>query len=117
MNPRRPRFQGRPGGYGRPRQQRRGNAPPIFLGEPSPSLGKINAMNMAKLEAKIASIDQEVARLTQRLEKLKQYHTPPQAKMKAIAELLDRLGALRKAAADRLAGKAQRKAAREQRGR
>ncbi len=116
MNPRRPRFQGRrPGGYGRPRQ-RRGTAPPIFMGEPSPSLGKINAMNMAKLEAKIASIDQEMDRLSQRLEKLKTYHTPPQAKMKAIAELLERLGALRKAAAERLAGKAQRKAAREQRG-
>jgi predicted component of type VI protein secretion system len=114
MNPRRPRFSARPGQF---RKQARGKTPPMLMGEPSPSLAKISAMNMAKLEAKIADIDREQAQLAARLEKLKAYHTPPEAKIKAISDLQVRLDALRQAAANRLAGKAERKAAREQRGR
>lgn len=84
------------------------------MGEPSPSLGKINQMNMVGLEAKIASLNEEQQRLGARLEHLQAQDPAPEEKIKALIELMGRLKALAVAAAERLAGKAERKAAREQ---
>ena len=93
---------------------RGGPKPPMLLGEPSPSLAKINTMNMAKLEAKIASLNEEQQRMTTRLEKLKAVDPPPADKIASLTDLLARLEALKDAAQTRLEGKQQRKAAREQ---
>lgn len=89
----------------------------MLLGEPSPSLAKINTMNMAKLEVKIAQLKEEQRLLNEKLGRLRQVDPLPAEKIKAGEELLVRLEALEKAAAERLAGKAERKAEREQRGR
>ena len=113
MNPRRFRSNrpggGRPG-HGRPR--RGGPTPdaPMLLGEPSPSLAKINKMNMAKLEEKIASLKVEQKSISNRLAELNAKDPPPAEKIKLAGEQLARLEALEAAASDRLAGKQERKA-------
>lgn len=86
----------------------------MLMGEPSPSLAKINTMNMAKLTEKIASIEEEEARVGAKLKRLQAVDPLPERKIKAVSELLERLDVLKKLAAERLAGKAERKAAREQ---
>ncbi len=88
----------------------------MLLGEPSPSLAKINTMNMAKLTEKIAQLEEEQTRVGAKLSRLEVVEPRPDEKIKAVKELLERLAALKEAAEKRLAGKAERKAAREQRG-
>tara|TARA_R110002111_G_scaffold14050_8_gene38779 strand:- start:238 stop:633 length:396 start_codon:yes stop_codon:yes gene_type:complete len=101
---------------GRGGRGRRGGKeePPMLLGEPSPSLAKINTMNMAKLTEKIAQLEEEEARVGAKLKRLEAVDPLPEVKIAAVKDLLARLDALKKAAAERLAGKAERKAAREQ---
>ena len=90
----------------------------MLLGEPSPSLAKINAMNMEKLAAKIASLQEEQQRMQAKLDRLlARDPAAPEEKITQAKETLTRLKALEDAAAKRLAGKAERKAMREQRGR
>lgn len=89
----------------------------MLLGEPSPSLAKINGMNMEKLTAKIASLKDERERMNAKLEKLLVRDPAPAEKIEQAKATLVRLEALEAAAAERLAGKAERKAQREQRGR
>jgi hypothetical protein len=90
----------------------------VLLGEPSPSLAKINAMNMEKLAAKIVSLRDEQVRMKAKLEKLEARDpAAPAEKIEQAKATLTRLSALEKAATERLAGKAERKAAREQRSR
>ncbi len=96
---------------------RRGQQLPMLLGEPSPSLAKINTMNMAKLEEKIASLKVEQERMAAKLASLEARDPQPEDKIKAAKDLLERLAALETAAAERLAGKAERKANYEQRNR
>lgn len=111
----RPYRSNRPQRGGPPRGRRGGKEePPILMGEPSPSLAKINTMNMAKLTEKIAMLEEEEARVGAKLKRLQAVDPLPEVKIKAVTELLARLDALKKAAAERLAGKAERKAAREQ---
>jgi hypothetical protein len=87
----------------------------MLLGEPSPSLAKINGMNMEKLAAKIASLREEQGRMKSKLEKLLQRDPPaPAEKVELAQDTLARLAALEKAATERLVGKAERKKAREQ---
>lgn len=88
----------------------------MLLGEPSPGLAKINLMNTAKLQAKIASLEAEHALLETKLEHLRVLDPLPTEKIQAIELLQQRLIALRDAAATRLKGKLERKAAREERG-
>lgn len=90
----------------------------MLLGEPSPSLAKINGMNMEKLAAKIASLREEQARMAAKLERLEARDPATPAEQIEMAKAtLVRLKALEDAAAERLAGKAERKALREQRSR
>ncbi|MEM6854399.1 MAG: hypothetical protein AAF593_08320 [Planctomycetota bacterium] len=108
------------GGGGRPRRGGGGKPAdlPMLLGEPSPSLAKINAMNMEKLAAKIASLQEEQQRMQAKLDRLlARDPAAPEEKITQAKETLVRLKALEDAAAKRLAGKAERKAMREQRGR
>ncbi len=102
-----PRGRGGPGG-------RKPPPPPILLGEPSPSLAKINTMNMARLTEKIAQIVEEQTRVGAKLSRLEAVDPLPEEKIKELKDLLARLAALKEAAETRLAGKAERKAAREQ---
>ncbi|MEM8781321.1 MAG: hypothetical protein AAGE65_00575 [Planctomycetota bacterium] len=93
----------------------RGQKPdlPMLLGEPSPSLAKINAMNMAKLTEKIAALAADRVHLVNKAKKL---HAAGEAKteqLKQTLDLIERLDALKAAAEKRLAGKAERKALRE----
>jgi len=101
----------RPGGGGKPADL------PMLLGEPSPALAKINTMNMEKLTAKIASLQDEQTRMAAKLERLlARDPAAPAEKITQAQETLVRLKAIEDAAAERLAGKAERKAQREQRG-
>ncbi len=86
----------------------------MLLGEPSPSLAKINEMNMAKLEEKIAQLDVELERVAGKLERMKRNEPPPEDKIKSVGELLVRLNALKAYAVKRLEGKAERKKAWEE---
>ncbi len=88
--------------------------PPILLGEPSPSLAKINAMNMVKLVAKIEQLVNEQTALSKRIERLEALDQRPEEQIARTGEQLDRLKVLEKAARDRLGEKAKRKAAWEQ---
>lgn len=133
MNPRRPnsnrpggrRFGGGGssrggGGYGggRPSRGAKPDDLPVLLGEPSPSLAKINSMNMEKLAAKIVSLKEEQTRMAAKLERLlARDPAAPEDKVTQAKETLVRLKALEDAATTRLTGKAERKAMREQRGR
>ncbi len=85
----------------------------MLLGEPSPSLAKINEMNMVKLEAKIASLAADRVHLVAKAEKLKAADPPKPDKLRDTEKLIERLDALKAAAEERLKGKAERKALRE----
>jgi chromosome segregation ATPase len=87
----------------------------MLLGEPSPSLAKIAAMNTAKLEEKITSLNLELERVTAKLSRLQGQDDPPLEKVKTVTELITRLTALKKVATKRLAEKKERKAAWEAR--
>lgn len=87
----------------------------MLLGEPSPSLAKINGMNIAQLTAKLASLDEELARVTAKLGRLEGQDVKPEEKIKVVTDLIARLKALKIITEKRLAEKAQRKAAYEAR--
>lgn len=75
-------------------------------------------MNMEKLTAKIASLQEEQTRMNAKLERLlARDPAAPADQIEQAKATLVRLKALEDAAATRLAGKAERKAQREQRGR
>ena len=74
-------------------------------------------MNMAKLQEKIASLQDEQRRMHAKLEKLVTRDPQPADKIEQAKATLARLKALEEAAANRLNGKQERKALREQQGR
>ena len=86
---------------------------PMLLGEPSPSLAKINAMNMAKLAEKIEALKADRVHLVAKAKKLHAAEPRDEAKLKMTLDLIERLDALKAAAETRLAGKAERKKLRE----
>jgi len=89
----------------------------MLLGEPSPALAQINGMNMAKLELKISSLKSERLPLEKKLERLEAIDPPPTERIEKAKLLITRLKTLEDLAKERLDGKAQRKALREQSGR
>tara|TARA_Y100000588_G_scaffold85372_1_gene90525 strand:+ start:2283 stop:2729 length:447 start_codon:yes stop_codon:yes gene_type:complete len=88
--------------------------PPLLLGEPSPSLAKINTMNMVKLEAKIAELVTEQTALNKRIARLEALDQRPDEQLERTGQQLERLKVLEKAARERLAGKSERRAIWEQ---
>ena len=82
----------------------------MLLGEPSPGLAKINAMNIVKLEAKILQLVEEQKRVGSRIEKLLAREPAPTEHIERNRQQLVRLQALEKAARDRLKEKNRRKA-------
>lgn len=107
-------FRGGGGGRGRG-GGRGGDKPdlPMLLGEPSPSLAKINAMNMAKLTEKIEGLKADRVHLVNKAKKLHAAGEEKEQQLKQTLDLIERLDALKAAAEKRLAGKAERKALRE----
>lgn len=81
----------------------------MLLGEPSPSLQKINMMTIVKLEEKISQLDVELERITAKLERMKKNEPPPEEKIKTVAELIKRLIVLKELANKRLGEKRERK--------
>ena len=102
-------YSARRGGGRRPQGQK--EEPPMLLGEPSPSLAKINAMNMVKLESKIAQLIIEQKLVSERLEKLKARDPQPEEQIARTRYQLDRLAVLETATRQRLSDKEKRKAA------
>ena len=106
-------FGGRGGDRGRGRGRGRGKKLPILMGEPSPSLAKINRMNTEQLQAKIVSLSKEQELVAARIMRLRAVHPVPEEKIDQLKTLLHRLEALKKIAEERLDGKNERSARRE----
>ncbi|MAE61782.1 MAG: hypothetical protein CMJ49_10565 [Planctomycetaceae bacterium] len=81
----------------------------MFLGMPSPSLARIQKMNMADLAARIERLTNEVANVEEKVKRLQQVDPRPDAKITELGALIKRLAALRNAAKDQLEMKVERK--------
>ena len=81
---------------------------PILMGEPSPSLAKINRMNMQQLAERIKALETESAHLSAKIERLSQVEPRDDEKIAALTEQKARLAALADVARKRLSGKAER---------
>jgi hypothetical protein len=86
---------------------------PMLMGEESPSLGKMNRMNAAQLNAHIERLTQEAARLALKITNLKNHKPCPEEKLAQLTAYHQRLQALEKAARGRLAGKIDRRQERQ----
>jgi len=98
----------RSGGGGR-RPEDHKAADPMLMGEPSPSLAKINTMNIVKLEAKISQLITEKKLISQRLKNLEARDPQPEDQIKRTRYQLERLDVLEAAARQRLSDKEKRK--------
>ena len=76
---------------------------------PSPSLSSIKKMNMADLARRIDRLTDEIARVDQKVERLKKMHDSPLKKIEELGSASERLTVLRQAARDQLAMKEERK--------
>ena len=103
-------YSARRGGGGR-RSQGRAEQPPMLKGEPSPSLAKINTMNIVKLEEKITQLITEQKLVSERLEKLESRDPQPEDQIKRTRDQLERRAELEAVARQRLSEKEKRKAA------
>ena len=103
-------YSARRGGGGR-RSQGRAEQPPMLKGEPSPSLAKINTMNIVKLEEKITQLITEQKLVSERIEKLESRDPQPEDQIKRTRDQLERLAELEAVARQRLSEKEKRKAA------
>ncbi|MCC6581609.1 MAG: hypothetical protein IT440_14345 [Phycisphaeraceae bacterium] len=81
---------------------------PILMGQPSPSLAKINKMNMEELKERIASLETEKGHLSHKVEQLSQKEPRDEVKITELKALMSRLGALVNVAKERLEGKVER---------
>ena len=109
------------GGGPRGRGGPRGKAAelPVLMGEPSPSLAKINKMSLSKLSEKIDQLKVELARVNAKLERMNAQDEKPADRIARATELVARLKALLELAEQRKVEKAERAAAyeaRQQRG-
>ena len=86
----------------------------MLAGEPSPSLAKINVMNIVKLEAKIAHLVAEQNLIVDRLKRLQAHEPHPIEQIGRLEEQQNRLKVLEHAARERLEEKVRRKAAWEE---
>jgi chromosome segregation ATPase len=83
----------------------------MLLGEPSPSLARINRMPMMKLGPKIEQLQTELDRVEAKLERMKGQDEPPTERIAAATDLIKRLKVLKELAEKRLEEKTARKAA------
>jgi chromosome segregation ATPase len=90
------------------RPMRKKRPDPVLMGEPSPSLGRINKMNMEQLRERIVVLETEAARITTRIKNLSHVQPVDESRIKILQEQIERLEVLAKAAKERLEGKAER---------
>jgi len=83
----------------------------MLLGEPSPSLAKINRMPMMKLGPKIEQLQLELDRVHSKIERMRAQDDPPTDRIEKATELVKRLKVLKELAEKRLEEKTARKAA------
>ena len=74
----------------------------MLLGEPSPSLAKMNRMNSTELTAHIQRLTTEAAHLNRKIENLKRHQPSPVEHIEQLTNQVKRLLVLEKMAADRL---------------
>jgi len=72
------------------------------MGEPSPSLAKIQGMNAAELTAQIDALATEANHVSQRIQRLAAVKPPPEEQVRKLTTLLKRLTGLENIARDRL---------------
>jgi len=89
-------------------RMRRRKPDPMLMGEPSPSLAKINKMNQEQLLERIESLQRESMHLLNKIERLKPLLPLPVEKIDILITQLARLRMLEKVARDRLSGKQER---------
>ncbi len=82
---------------------------PMLMGVPSPSLARINKMNMADLEERIERLAVERQRLQEKIERLQAITPPPGDRIDELGDQIKRLAVLQRTAKDRLATKGERK--------
>ena len=82
----------------------------MLLGEPSPSLLRIQAMNMEKLAAKIIQLGEEQVAIKAKVERLEARDPQPTEQIDALKLQIERLATLQKLASERLEKKKTRKA-------
>jgi hypothetical protein len=119
---------GRPGGYGGGRgggggyggrggggggrggggRNRRPPKPPTLLGEPSPSLAKLQRMNTKQLQEHLERLTTEKERLNQKIARLQAMDEPREEQIKNLLEQVARLEALEKLTRERLEEKLRR---------
>lgn len=93
------------------RRNRRPPKPPMLLGEPSPSLARINCLNMKGLEQRIEALKVEAVNVSAKLARLKAHKPPPPPdRLEQLEQHLTRLAALEDLAKKRLERKAEAKA-------
>ena len=90
----------------RPRRQK----PPVFMGQPSPSLAKLERMNREELTQHIQRLVTERERLMTRITNLGRLTPPPQEKLENLAAQVVRIEALEKLSRQRLEQKQDRAA-------
>ncbi len=83
---------------------------PMLMGVPSPSLAKINKMNMVDLEARIERLHTERQRLQEKIQRLQAITPPPGDRIDDLGDQVKRLAVLERTAKDRLVTKGERKA-------
>jgi hypothetical protein len=89
---------------------------PLLLGEPSPSLAKINRASIEELQVRIDKLLEEAGHITKRIEALTKLTPPDEAKIKVLKDQLRRLRLLETKARERMEDKKLRKEQWEQRG-
>jgi len=91
------------------RPMRRKPADPMFMGEPSPSLGKIHKMNIAKLTDHIQALSREHERIGEKIKNLQHQEPRDDKRIADLTAQCKRLAALVEAGQQRLAQKEERK--------
>ena len=81
---------------------------PMLMGLPSPSLAKMNRMNMVELEERIKRLETEQQCLQAKIQKLEAHRPKPEEKIAMLKEQVERLIVLLNMAKNRLAGKQDR---------
>ncbi|MBI1374524.1 MAG: hypothetical protein GC159_17540 [Phycisphaera sp.] len=75
---------------------------PVFLGEPSPALAKIQRMPMRELRAYVGRLSEEIGHVRKKIAMLRGKNPVPGAALAGLRRLLIRLEALRVEADKRL---------------
>lgn len=85
------------------RHHKRRSPGPILMGQPSPSLARINRADARELTQKVERLNIEIQRLEVRIRNLTTHKPPIQRNLSNLHDQVKRLEVLRKLAQDKLA--------------